>query len=75
MWVREEGFMKRRTYNNMLKATRLIMAKGYDKETANELAMRCFDNAEMSKNGMPIEWWIEKIQPADTPDLPESRQT
>lgn len=67
--------MKRRTYNNMLKATRLIMAKGYDKETANELAMRCFDNAEMAKNGMPIEWWIEKIQPADTPDLPESRQT
>ena len=51
------------------------MAKGYDKETANELAMRCFDNAELSKNGMPIEWWIEKIQPADTPDLPESRQT
>ena len=47
--------MKRRTYNNMLKATRLIMVKGYDKETANELAMRCFDNAEMSKNGMPIE--------------------
>lgn len=73
MWAREKGFMKRRTYNNMLKATRLIMAKGYDKETANELAMRCFDNAEMAKNGMPIEWWIEKIQPADAPDLPESR--
>ena len=67
--------MKRRTYNNMLKATRLIMAKGYDKETANELAMRCFDNAEQTKNGMPIEWWIEKIQPADAPELPESRQT
>lgn len=47
----------------MLKVTRLIMAKGYDKETANELAMRCFDNAEMAKNGMPIEWWIEKSSP------------
>lgn len=31
------------------------MAKGYDKETANELAMRCFDNAGMAKNGMSIE--------------------
>jgi len=59
----------------MLKATRLIMAKGYDKETANDLAMQCFDNAELAKNGMPIEWWIEIIQPADAPELPESRQT
>ena len=58
----------------MPKATRLIMATGYDKETANKLAMRCFDNAEQTKNGMPIEWWIEKIHPAEAPDLPESRQ-
>lgn len=53
--------MKRRTYNNMLKAVKMIMAKGYDKEEANKIAMQCFDNAEQAKNGMPIEWYIEKI--------------
>lgn len=47
--------MKRRTYNNMLKATKLIAAKGYDWTTANELAMKCFDNLEANKNGMDAE--------------------
>ena len=53
--------MKRRTYNNMCKAAKMIIAKGYDKKTAFELAHKCFDNAEANKNGMPIEWYIEKI--------------
>lgn len=53
--------MIRRTYGNMLKATQMIMTKGYDKETANEIAMQCFDNKEQSKNGMPVEWWINMI--------------
>ena len=53
--------MKYKTYGNMIKATEMIMKKGYDKETANDLAIKCFDNAKMSKNGMPIEWYIEKI--------------
>lgn len=53
--------MVRRTYNNMWKATQMIMAKGYDKETANKIAMQCFDNKEQSQNGMPVEWWINKI--------------
>lgn len=39
----------------------MIMAKGYDEKTAFELAHNCFDNAEANKNGMPIEWYIEKI--------------
>ena len=56
--------MKRRTYNNMVKAVNILMAKGYDKETANKIAMQCFDNAEQSKNGMSIEWWLDKIAPA-----------
>lgn len=53
--------MKRRTYNNMLKATKLIANKGYDWNTANEIAMQIFDEAEKQKNGMPIEWYINKI--------------
>ena len=53
--------MKRRTYNNMLKATKMIANKGYDWNTANEIAMQIFDEAEKQKNGMSIEWYIDKI--------------
>ncbi len=53
--------MKRRTYNNMLKATRLIANKGYEWSKANEIAMQIFDEAEKQKNGMSIEWYISKI--------------
>ena len=53
--------MKYRTYGNMVKATEMIMEKGYDKETANKIAMQCFDNAAADKNGMSIEWYIKKI--------------
>ena len=51
--------MKRPTYNNMVKATKMIAAKGYDWDTANEIAIRCFENAK--SNGMSVEWWIAKI--------------
>ena len=53
--------MKRRTYNNMLKATKLIANKGYEWNKANEIAMQIFDEAEKQKNGMSIEWHIDKI--------------
>ena len=53
--------MKRRTYNNMLKATKLIANKGYEWNKANEIAMQVFDEAEKRKNGMSIEWYIDKI--------------
>jgi hypothetical protein len=53
--------MKRRTYNNMLKATKLIAQKGYTWEESNEIAIQCFDNMEQSKNGMSLEWFIDKI--------------
>lgn len=53
--------MKRRTYNNMVKATNMIIAKGYNKNEANEIAIKCFDNMERSKNGMDVEWFIDKI--------------
>ena len=51
--------MMRRTYNNMVKATKMIMAKGYDKKEANDIAIKCFDDSKT--NGMSIEWWINKI--------------
>ena len=53
--------MKRRTYNNMLKATKLIANKGYEWNKANEIAMQIFDEAEKQKKGMSIEWYIDKI--------------
>lgn len=53
--------MKRRTYNNMLKATKMIVDKGYEWNKANEIAMQIFDEAEKQKNGMSIEWYIDKI--------------
>ena len=44
--------MKKRTYNNMIKAVKLIENKGYNREEANEIAIQCFDNMEQTKNGM-----------------------
>lgn len=53
--------MKYRTYKNMVKATKMIVAKGYDWDTANDIAIKCFDNMKNCKNGMTVEWYIEKI--------------
>lgn len=53
--------MKYRTYKNMIKATEMIMQKGYDHKTANELAIKIFDESIINKNGMSIEWYINKI--------------
>lgn len=55
--------MRYKTYKNMEKATKMIMQKGYDKNTANEIAMKCFDHVKENykRNGMAIEWYIDKI--------------
>ena len=55
--------MKRKTYNNVLKAARLIMKKGYEEKESLEMAVKIFDNMEMLQNGMSAEWFIEKIAP------------
>lgn len=55
--------MKRKTYNNVIKASRLIMKKGYEQKEAQEMALRIFENMEQLKNGMSAEWFIEKIAP------------
>lgn len=58
--------MKRITYNNMIKATKLISDKGYEWIEANEIAIKCFQQAQSLKNGMPVEWFINKINNKNT---------
>lgn len=55
--------MKRRTYNNVCKAIKMIVNKGYTEEESKELALKCFDNVENS--GMSIEFYIDKIIPKE----------
>lgn len=55
--------MKRKTYNNVVKASRLIIKKGYEKQEALEMAVKIFDELEALNNGMTAEWFIEKIVP------------
>ena len=54
--------MIRKTYNNMVKATKMIFEKGYSWEESNEIAIQIFEQARISKNGMSIEWWIDKLR-------------
>ena len=55
--------MKRKTYNNVLKAAKLIMKKGYEEKESLEMAVKIFDEMEALNNGMSAEWFIEKIAP------------
>lgn len=50
--------MKRKTYNNVLKAGKLIQKKGYDEKEALELAVRFFDDLP---NGSNVEFLIDKM--------------
>lgn len=51
--------MKKKTYNNVLKASKLIQEKGYDKAEANQIALNIF--AEHENDAMPIEFYIDKV--------------
>lgn len=51
--------MKRRTYNNVLKATGMIQEKGYTFSEANEIAIKIFDEHENGE--MPIEHYIKMV--------------
>lgn len=55
--------MKKKTYNNVLKAAILIRKKGYEEKESLEMAVQVFDNMEMLQNGMSAEWFIDKIAP------------
>lgn len=47
--------MKRKTYNNVQKAGKLIQKKGYDKQESLEIAVKLFDELEALHNGMSVE--------------------
>lgn len=53
--------MKRKTYNNVLKAGKLIQKKGYEKQESLEMAVKLFDKLKIINNGMPVEWLIDKL--------------
>lgn len=53
--------MKRKTYNNVLKAGKLIQKKGYEEKESLEIAVKLFDELKMINNGMTVEWLINKI--------------
>lgn len=57
----EELTMKKKTYNNVLKAAKLIMKKGYEYKESLEMAVKIFDEMEALNNGMSIEWRISYI--------------
>lgn len=57
--IRDGERVKRKTYNNVLKATKMIQKKGYSFEEANEMAIRLFN--ENTKEMNSIEFYIDKI--------------
>ena len=56
--------MKRKTYNNVMKAIKMIQKKGYSFEEANQMAIRLFD--ENTKDMNSIEFYIDKILDKET---------
>lgn len=56
--------MERKTYNNVMKATKMIQKKGYNFEEASQMAINLFD--EHIKEMNSIEFYIDKILDKDT---------
>jgi len=50
--------MKRKTYDNVLKAGKLIQKKGYDEKEALEIAVKFFDNLPKEKD---VEFLIDRM--------------
>ena len=42
-------------------ATKALERKGYDREEANDLALKAFENMEANPNEMTIDWFLEKV--------------
>ena len=53
--------MKYKTLKNMEKATQMIADKGYDWETANDLAIKSFENVKANNFYHSVEYFIDKI--------------
>ena len=57
--------IKNRTYNNFMRIMRLIISKGYTRQTAEEITHRIFDEYEANPAGLPILSKVAQIVPAD----------
>lgn len=61
--------MTRKTYNNVVKAGKMIQKKGYSEKESLELAIKFFDQIEFARviDGakLHIEPMIERVIPAD----------
>ena len=53
--------MKRKTYNNVVILSRQIKKKGYNKQEALEMAVKCFDNAELYNYQYSPEYFADRI--------------
>ena len=51
--------MKRKTYNNVMKAIKIIQNKGYNFEEAKEIVMNIFEQYENSYYN--IEFYLDKV--------------
>lgn len=51
--------MKRKTYRNVMRATKILQNKGYEFQEAAEMAIKVFDEHENGE--MPIEFYLDKI--------------
>ena len=59
--IKDGDNLKRKTYNNVLKAGKLIQKKGYGKKESLEMAVKLFDDLEKLHNGISVEWLIDKL--------------
>ena len=57
--------IKKRTYYNMMRIIRMIQDKGYDFDTARDLAHRIFNQYEFNPRGLPILSLVDMIIPTD----------
>lgn len=59
--------IRTRTYNNFMRAMKIIIAKGYDEQTAADIVRKQFDEMEIQQylygkeNTMPLQFYLEKI--------------
>lgn len=54
--------IKTRTYNNFLRVMRLVEAKGYTPQEAEEITRQIFDQYEMNPNGIPVLALVELVR-------------
>jgi len=52
--------MKVKTYNNVMKAIKIIQKKGYNFEEAKDIVLLKFENYD-KKCGLPIEYFLNKV--------------